>query len=93
MQPISIVNMISKGEKITFLMQEVLESTTQWAEELLQAQNDNAKPYPTMSNTHQQTPIRGQLRFSLRDGDEMQSGTLMTQEGFKQREMSQQQHQ
>lgn len=44
-----------------------------------------------MSHTHQQTPIRGQLRFSLRDGDEMQrSGTLMTQEGFKQKEMSQQ---
>lgn len=55
--------------------------------------NDIANHKPTMSDTHQQTPIRGQLRFSLRDGDEMQSGTLMTQEGFKQREMSQQQHQ
>lgn len=69
------------------------ESTTQWAEVLLQAQMTFANQKPTMSDTHQQTPIRGQLRFSLRDGDEMQSGTLMTQEGFKQREMSQQQHQ
>lgn len=31
-----------------------------------------------MSRTHQQTPLRGQLRLALRDGDEMQrSGTLM----------------
>lgn len=78
------------GENVFFYVA-VLESTTQWAELLLQAQitlqtiTHNERYSPT------DTQLRGQLRFSLRDGDEMQSGTLMTQEGFKQREMSQQQ--
>lgn len=45
--------------------------------------HDICKAKPTMSHTHQQTRIRVQLRFSLRDGDEMQSGTLMTQGGVQ----------
>lgn len=52
---------------------------------MIAASDENCKPDATMSNTHRQAPIRGQLTFSLRDGDEMQSGTSMTQEGFKQK--------
>lgn len=36
-----------------------------------------------MSHTHQHTRTRVRLRVSLRDGDEMQSGTLMTQGGVQ----------
>lgn len=63
----------------------VLKSTAQWAEVLLQAQ----MTLQTITHNEQyspiQTPITGQLRFSLKDGDEMQRGTSMTQEGFKQK--------
>lgn len=36
-----------------------------------------------MSHTHQHTRTRVRLGISLRDGDEMQCGTLMTQGGVQ----------
>lgn len=44
---------------------------------------DICKSKPAMSHTHQHTRTRVRLRISLRDGDEMQSGTLMTQGGVQ----------